>query len=299
MPNPFFGLMPMTAGAALRGANIARERLLRPYPQFDAVNTTTNEGESWYNALQIRLQRRFSAGYTLSAQLHLLALRGSHRVPERGRSGAVRRCISSQDVPHRLSVNGIWELPFGRGRRFGADVNGVVVGLHRRLAVPGIYTYQSGFPVGFGNIIFTGDLDDIALSAERADGRPLVQHRRRLQQGVGAAARVERPDVPAAARQRPHRQRQQRRPVAHQEHAGRAARPSQFRFESLNAFNHPLLPGTEHHPDGGGVRHDQRVDAGQLRAAHAGDGEVPLLIEDNRDVTETSQRSHAPRSLAT
>ena len=28
----------------------------------------------------------------------------------------------------------------------------------------GIYTYQSGFPIGFGNIIFTGDLDDIALS---------------------------------------------------------------------------------------------------------------------------------------
>ena len=44
VPNPFFGLMPTTAGAALPGQNIARERLLRPYPQFDAVNTTTNEG---------------------------------------------------------------------------------------------------------------------------------------------------------------------------------------------------------------------------------------------------------------
>ncbi|MEO7270455.1 MAG: hypothetical protein ABIX28_25605 [Vicinamibacterales bacterium] len=45
--NPFLGLMPATAGTAFRGATIARERLLRPYPQFDAVNTTTNEGRSW------------------------------------------------------------------------------------------------------------------------------------------------------------------------------------------------------------------------------------------------------------
>ena len=52
VPNPFFGLMPVTAGTVFRSATIARERLLRPYPQFDAVNTTTNEGKSWYNSLQ-------------------------------------------------------------------------------------------------------------------------------------------------------------------------------------------------------------------------------------------------------
>ena len=57
--------MPVTAGTAFRSATIARERLLRPYPQFDAVNTTTNEGESWYNALQMGLQKRFTAGYTI------------------------------------------------------------------------------------------------------------------------------------------------------------------------------------------------------------------------------------------
>ena len=67
MPNPFFGLMPTTAAAALQGTTIARERLLRPYPQFDAVNTTTNEGQSWYNALQTNLQRRFSRGFTVGS----------------------------------------------------------------------------------------------------------------------------------------------------------------------------------------------------------------------------------------
>ncbi len=65
VPNPFFNLMPVTAGTAFRGVNIIRERLLRPYPQFDAVNTTTNEGLSWYHALQAGLEKRFSAGYTI------------------------------------------------------------------------------------------------------------------------------------------------------------------------------------------------------------------------------------------
>ena len=88
VPNPFFGLMPVTAGTAFRSATIARERLLRPYPQFDAVNTTTNEGKSWYHSLQAGLQKRFSRGLHDRHQLHLLALRGGHRVPERRRSGA-------------------------------------------------------------------------------------------------------------------------------------------------------------------------------------------------------------------
>ena len=65
VPNPFVGLMPPTAAATWRATTIARERLLRPYPHFDAVNTTTNEGESWYNAVQMRLDRRFANGYTL------------------------------------------------------------------------------------------------------------------------------------------------------------------------------------------------------------------------------------------
>ncbi len=67
VPNPFFGLMPSTAIAALRGSTITRERLLRPYPQFDAVNTTTNDGRSWYHSLQVRLDKRFSRGYTIGA----------------------------------------------------------------------------------------------------------------------------------------------------------------------------------------------------------------------------------------
>jgi hypothetical protein len=163
VPNPFVGLMPTTAGTAFRGATIARERLLRPYPQFDAVNTTTSEGRSWYHAVQAGVQRRLSSGYTLGVNYTFSRfteatefLNADDPEPWKG--------ISSQDAPHRLTVNGIWELPFGRDRKFGAAMHPALDTVVGGWQVQGIYTYQSGFPVGFGNLLFTGDLNGIALA---------------------------------------------------------------------------------------------------------------------------------------
>jgi hypothetical protein len=164
VPNPFVGLMPATAGTAFRAANIARSQLLRPYPQFGDINTTTNEGYSWYHSLQANMQRRLSSGYTFGAAYTYSRfteavdfLNAGDPEPWEG--------ISSQDVPHRLAVNGLWELPFGRGRRVGTDSSPAMDALIGGWQVQGIYSYQSGFPIGtWGNLLFTGNLDDIAVS---------------------------------------------------------------------------------------------------------------------------------------
>jgi hypothetical protein len=171
VPNPFAGLMPSTAIAALQGNNIVRERLLRPYPQFDSVNTTTNEGWSWYHALQMNLRRRFSGGYTLSSSYTFSKfteavdfLNAADAEPWEG--------VSSVDTPHRFTVDGIFELPFGRDRRFGAGAPAVISTLISGWQVSGMYTFQSGFPLTWGNIIFTGDVNDIDLpSSERTLAR--------------------------------------------------------------------------------------------------------------------------------
>jgi len=70
--------------------------------------------------------------------------------------------ISTQDRTHRLAVVWLYELPFGRGKRFlggNAAVSRVVGGWQ----VQGIYTAQSGAALGFGNVIFLGDLKNIPL----------------------------------------------------------------------------------------------------------------------------------------
>jgi hypothetical protein len=119
VPNPLFGLLPSTAITALRGQNITRERLLRPFPQFNAVNTTTNEGFSWYHALQASLERRFSGGYTLGGSYTFSRFTEAIEFLNAADSEPTK-VVSSEDAPHRLTVSGIWELPFGEGRRLAA-----------------------------------------------------------------------------------------------------------------------------------------------------------------------------------
>ena len=241
VPNPFFGLMPPTAIAALRGTNITRERLLRPYPHFDAVNTTTNEGTSSYHSLQLRLEKRFARGYTIDANYTFSRYMQAIEFLN-GDDPSPTEVISDQDTPHRLSVSGIWELPFGEGRRFGAGAHPVVSRIISGWQLTGIYTYQSGRPVGnFGNLLFTGSFDDLA-SDDPSLGRWFnvdAGFNRVTAQQLGSNVRtfplrfdsvrldpINNVDLSLIKNTRVF-----------------GGKVLQFRAEALNAFNHPLFPG--------------------------------------------------------
>lgn len=242
VPNPFAGLMPPTASATYRSNNIARERLLRPYPQFDALNSTTNEGKSWYNGLQVQIDRRFSSGYTIGASYTYSRfeeavdfLNAADPEPWKG--------ISPQDVPHRLSFNAILELPFGKGRRFAKDLHPVAEILIGGWQLSGIYQYQSGTPLGWGNIIFTGDLDDIALpSSERS--------RLRWFNTDAGFNKVSNQQLASNLRTFPLRLDNVRTHEVSNVDMSLIkniqimnGKTLQFRAEALNAFNHVLFPG--------------------------------------------------------
>ena len=240
VPNPFFGLMPTTAGSAFQGQNIARERLLRPHPQFDAVNTTTNEGESWYHALQVNLQRRFAGGYTVASSYTysrfteaIEFLNAADPEPWKG--------LSAVDVPHRFTLNGILELPFGKGRRWGGDANAVLSTLISGWQFSGIYTYQTGFPLAWGNVIFTGNLDDIALPAsERTVARWFNTD--------AGFNKVSAQQLGSNVRTFPLRLDNVRSDSVNNvdlsliKNTAIAGRTLELRLDALNALNHPLLP---------------------------------------------------------
>jgi hypothetical protein len=143
--NPFVGLMP---GTSLNNATISRSQLLLPYPEFGTINTTNNDGKSWYNSGQFGLQKRFSQGYSLGVSYTYSKwtqateyLNGADPTPT--------KMISDLDVTNRLSVSGIYALPFGRGKRFGSNVSGIVDGFIGGWQIQGVYTYQTGFPIAF------------------------------------------------------------------------------------------------------------------------------------------------------
>lgn len=161
--NPFAGSMPASAGSAFRSTTIARQQLLRPYPQFGSVTSTTNDGYSWYHALQANVNKRFSQGYTFGLSYTwskfmeaISYLNAADPLPT--------EAISDFDRTHRITVNGIYELPFGKGRRFLSNVTSLGSYFISGWQMSGVYQYQSGAPINFGNIFFTGSFDDIALS---------------------------------------------------------------------------------------------------------------------------------------
>jgi hypothetical protein len=161
--NPFYPLLPKTN---LASTTVARSQLLRPYPQFGSINYSPNDGYSWYHSMQVRAERRFAAGlsaslsYTWSKTMEAF----SYLNPTDPRPEEV---ISSQDRTHRTAVTWLYELPFGRGKALGGPSNAFVSKLISGWQTQGIYTAQSGAPLNFGNIIFTGDVKNIALPKDQ------------------------------------------------------------------------------------------------------------------------------------
>lgn len=166
--NPFYPLLPKTA---LASTTISRSQLLRPFPQYNSMMVNQNLGYSWYHSMQARLEKRFSHGlsaslsYTWSKTMEAISFLNPFDVmPE--------EVISSQDRPHRVAVTWLYELPIGRGKAWGSSTNAFVSKIISGWQVQGIYTLQSGAPLGFGNAIFTGDLRSVTLSgSERSVNR--------------------------------------------------------------------------------------------------------------------------------
>ncbi|HEX8772674.1 MAG TPA: TonB-dependent receptor [Pyrinomonadaceae bacterium] len=128
---------------------------LRPFPQYGRINNIQeSEGQSWYNALQVKVGRRFSRGvqfdvaYTFSRLTGTAAedLYGGTTVNAPQNPYDRTRAVSPNSTPHVLVFNYILELPFGRGRRF-LNQGGIVNTIFGGWQIGGIHRYQSGVPL--------------------------------------------------------------------------------------------------------------------------------------------------------
>ncbi len=157
-PSPFRNLAPVY------GANISRAGLLRPYPHFGDISAEEPVGYSWYHSMQWRAEKRFSQGYTLQLAYTFSKLMEATSFLN-PTDPLPYECIASLDRPHRLAASAIWEVPLGKGRRFGgnwpAPINLVLGGWQ----IGAVVTRQSAAPLEWGNIIFLGDIKNIPLPA--------------------------------------------------------------------------------------------------------------------------------------
>jgi hypothetical protein len=159
-PNPFFGIN------SVYSKSITRADLLRPYPEFGSIIETQSIGYSLYNALQLRAEKRFSQGYTLNVAYTWSKAMDALRFLNPGDT-ALEYSISENDRPHRLVVSGLYELPFGRGRRFGAKIPPLLDNVIGGWQLNGVMARQSGPPLMFGDVILRGNVNDIALPSDQ------------------------------------------------------------------------------------------------------------------------------------
>ena len=160
--NPFFCNNPnatgtgCTSGSALfvgAGATTTRRQLLRPFPNFGDINTTVNDGESWYQSGQLSLTKRFGQGYGLQfAYTKSRWLEATEYLNPADERPIKQR--SPQDTPNRFSMSGFLELPFGRGKRIFSDANKFANMIVGGWQIQGTYVYQTGFPLRFANDVF-------------------------------------------------------------------------------------------------------------------------------------------------
>ncbi len=136
VPNPFYGVIPASAGI-LGQKTIAQGYLLRPYPQYlYASPDSPSVGDSTYNSLQVKFQKRMGSGGVLLASYtysHLVGtvdvlspwleasrtnVGGGQGVQDNTNIAGGEKSISCFDVPHRLVLSYVVDLPFGKGHRF-------------------------------------------------------------------------------------------------------------------------------------------------------------------------------------
>ena len=123
----------------------------RLYPNLGSVTVEAARGNSIYNALQMEMSHRFKTGLQFTASYTF-----SRTIDDGGGAFGTSpqdvfnigldRGLADQDVRNRFVLSAVYELPFGRGRKFGAHINRVTDMAFGGWQINTIVTIQSGLP---------------------------------------------------------------------------------------------------------------------------------------------------------
>ncbi len=146
-----------------------------------AAQMLENSASSFYNALQTRVERRFSRGFTfISSYTFSKALTDAPSFRSTGQEGDTAMDPTNLrlewgrlgwDSRHRLVTSYVYELPFGPGQRFGAGGGPFLGRLISGWQLNGIWQFQSGSPFTVG---VSGDLANIGAPNNNTNRANLV-----------------------------------------------------------------------------------------------------------------------------
>ncbi len=135
--------------------NLSVAQSLRPFPQYtDVISRNSGQGQTWYDSLQTKVERRFGNFQLLASYTWSKSLSNAHWrqiFSQQFNIGAQdaynlrdMKSFNPFDQPHVLNVVWTYDMPFGRNKRFLGNSNTIVNGLVSGWVMSGAQRYYSG-----------------------------------------------------------------------------------------------------------------------------------------------------------
>jgi hypothetical protein len=200
--NPFQGILPNTVANGTN-ATIAASSLLNNFPMWNGYSDTDIANEVFRSdAMQMRIEKRafgdanskagvmtFVFSWTFSKEYSTTCCWGNSwqgttgevlKLSPNGSTGTLQTfnmpnynsnmvyAVDSNNKTQEEALSGVWDLPLGKGKKFGNSVTGAADKILSGWRADYIFTYISGFPTGLGSQVnFCG-----TYNAQPSTGQP-------------------------------------------------------------------------------------------------------------------------------
>jgi len=146
--NPFKGISYFSGSSYYSASTIQAGNMTRPFPEFGSViEYQLNDNRTTYNSLQVTAIHRQGKHLTLHGTWTWSKLLDSG-----GYADEVYRIkshtIDGNDYPHRVTISGVYLLPFGRGQALLGKDNRIVDQAIGGWELGALYVFQTGSPWG-------------------------------------------------------------------------------------------------------------------------------------------------------
>jgi hypothetical protein len=151
-------------------APVSVAQALRPFPQFRDINTSSGQGDksghSSYHAMLLKIDKRYGEGLTLQGSyvLSKLITDADGYNPDNATldhyNRRLEKSIGEYDLTHNFKMTYIYELPFGKGRKW--LTTGPPAWVLGNWQIAGSQFYSSGYPLplfnsaALGAVLFNG-----------------------------------------------------------------------------------------------------------------------------------------------
>ena len=158
--NPYFNILPREQfpGGLRNLQQVPISTLLKPFPYYGDLRAWQTSGRDIrYQSFQFKAQKPFSNGFNFLIGYNYNVRKNDEFYDAVDNVDQKFTMINDDNPRHKFNLSGIYELPFGKGRKWGADWGNALDRVLGGWSTSFSYEYYSGQFLRFGGLLETGD----------------------------------------------------------------------------------------------------------------------------------------------